>query len=108
MFDIESHCLSSRRGVATLEPNWLSWQGHSKRRLWTIKGKGKITSPLDLPLPAEGEAETKQERTYRGIREAILNGLPQAEDRLPSTRLLAQRWGIARGTLETVFETATA
>lgn len=67
-------------------------------------GKGKTTSPLDLPLPAEGIAKTKQERAYRAIREAILNGLLQAEDRLPSTRLLAQRWGIARGTLEAVFE----
>jgi GntR family transcriptional regulator/MocR family aminotransferase len=66
--------------------------------------KGKATLALDLPLPAEGSAKTKQERAYQAIREAILNGLLQAEDRLPSTRVLAQRWGIARGTLESVFE----
>ncbi|MGA6097359.1 PLP-dependent aminotransferase family protein [Stutzerimonas marianensis] len=66
--------------------------------------KGKATLALELPLPEEGTANTKQERAYQAIREAILNGLLQAEDRLPSTRALAQRWGVARGTLESVFE----
>ena len=67
-------------------------------------GKGKAVLALDLPLPAEGSSKTKQARAYQAIREAILNGLLQAEERLPSTRMLAQRWGIARGTLESVFE----
>jgi GntR family transcriptional regulator/MocR family aminotransferase len=49
-------------------------------------------------------AATKQERAYLAIRDAVLNGLVQAGDRLPSTRTLGQRWGIARGTLESVFE----
>lgn len=67
-------------------------------------GKGKITFALELPLPAQDLAATKQQRAYLAIREAILNGLLHAHDRLPSTRELARRWGIARGTLENVFE----
>jgi GntR family transcriptional regulator/MocR family aminotransferase len=66
--------------------------------------KGKTPAAMDLPLPPEGNATTKQERAYLAIREAILNGLLHAGDRLPSTRELALRWRIARGTLETVFE----
>ncbi|GAB7529977.1 PLP-dependent aminotransferase family protein [Pseudomonas sp. 3A(2025)] len=67
-------------------------------------GKGKVTLAMDLPLPAHGSGATKQERAYLAIRDAILKGLLQADDRLPSTRGLAQRWAIARGTLENVFE----
>lgn len=66
--------------------------------------KGKVSLAMELPLPALGIAATKQERAYLAIREAILNGLLHAQDRLPSTRVLALRWGIARGTLENVFE----
>ncbi|VVP27076.1 PLP-dependent aminotransferase family protein [Pseudomonas fluorescens] len=66
--------------------------------------KGRVTLVMELPLPAQGAAATKQERAYLAIRDAILNGLVQAGDRLPSTRTLGQRWGIARGTLENVFE----
>ena len=67
-------------------------------------GKGKITLTMELPLPTLGAAVTKHDRAYQAIRDAILNGLVHAADRLPSTRVLAQRWGIARGTLESVFE----
>lgn len=66
--------------------------------------KGKVTLGMELPLPVQGDAVTKQERAYLAIRDAILNGLLQSAERLPSTRVLAQRWGIARGTLESVFE----
>lgn len=66
--------------------------------------KGKVALAMELPLPVQGAATTKQERAYLAIRDAILNGLVNAADRLPSTRVLAQRWGIARGTLESVFE----
>jgi GntR family transcriptional regulator/MocR family aminotransferase len=66
--------------------------------------KGKVTLAMELPLPADGEAVTKQERAYVAIRDGILSGLLQAADRLPSTRELSRRWGIARGTLENVFE----
>ena len=66
--------------------------------------KGKFTSGIDLPLPADTGVATKQERAYHALRDAILNGLLPAAERLPSTRVLAERWGIARGTVETVFE----
>lgn len=66
--------------------------------------KGKFSSTVDLPLPVGAPGTTKQERAYQAIRDAILNGLLQSADRLPSTRTLAQRWGIARGTVESVFE----
>lgn len=67
-------------------------------------GKGKLTLSIELPLPELGSAATKQERAYKAIRDAILNRLVHASDRLPSTRTLGLRWGIARGTLENVFE----
>ncbi|MGY2284508.1 MocR-like pyridoxine biosynthesis transcription factor PdxR [Pseudomonas gingeri] len=66
--------------------------------------KGKVTLAMELPIPAPGAAATKQERAYLAIRAAILKGLVHADDRLPSTRDLAHRWGMARGTLESVFE----
>jgi GntR family transcriptional regulator/MocR family aminotransferase len=66
--------------------------------------KGRVTLVMELPLPAQGTAATKQENAYLAIRDAVLNGLVQAGDRLPSTRTLGLRWGIARGTLESVFE----
>lgn len=59
---------------------------------------------MELPLPVNAGGATKQERAYLALRDAILNGLVHAGDRLPSTRVLAQRWGTARGTLESVFE----
>ncbi|WP_192983803.1 PLP-dependent aminotransferase family protein [Pseudomonas sp. EggHat1] len=67
-------------------------------------GKGKKSSGLDLPMPLEALGLTKQERAYRSIRDAILNGLLQSGDRLPSSRVLAERWKIARGTVESVFD----
>ncbi|MGE8362939.1 PLP-dependent aminotransferase family protein [Pseudomonas sp.] len=67
-------------------------------------GKGKFSSGVDLPLPVSAPGVTKQEQAYQAIRDAILNGLLQAADRLPSSRVLAQRWGVSRGTVESVFE----
>lgn len=67
-------------------------------------GKGKLPSGVDLPLPMSSPGVTKQDRAYQAIRDAILKGLLQANDRLPSTRVLSKRWGVARGTLESVFE----
>lgn len=66
--------------------------------------RGKTSTSIDLSLPAPGIAATKQERAYLTIRDGILNGLLQSAERLPSTRSLSLRWGMARGTLENVFE----
>ena len=66
--------------------------------------KGKNTAGLDLPLPTSPVGVTKSELAYQAMRDGIVNGLLQAGDRLPSTRVLSQRWGVGRGTLEYVFE----
>ena len=66
--------------------------------------KGKNTAGLDLPLPTSPVGVTKSELAYQAMRDGIVNGLLQAGDRLPSTRVLSQRWGVGRVTLESVFE----
>lgn len=66
--------------------------------------KGKVTVALELALPAPGGGATKQARAYLALRDAILERRVRAGDPLPSTRALAARWQIARGTLESVFE----
>ncbi|MET3131752.1 GntR family transcriptional regulator/MocR family aminotransferase [Oxalobacteraceae bacterium GrIS 1.11] len=68
--------------------------------------RGKVPVPLDLPQPValrEG-ASGKQEAAYDALRDAILSQLLPAGSRLPSSRTLAARWGIARGTVETVYD----
>ncbi|RXU67571.1 GntR family transcriptional regulator [Pseudomonas protegens] len=65
--------------------------------------RGKHPVPLDLPLPMEG-AQGKQDSAYAALRQAILEKRLPAGCRLPSTRTLAQRWGLSRGTLEVVFD----
>lgn len=67
--------------------------------------RGKHPVPLDLPLPQPcDEAPGKQDSAYSALRQAILEKRLPAGCRLPSTRTLAQRWGLSRGTLEVVFD----
>jgi len=71
--------------------------------------RGKAEFALDLPCPAglqQGEAtgDSKQEIVYATLRDAILARLMPAGGRLPSTRTLAQRWGVSRGTVEIVYD----
>lgn len=70
--------------------------------------RGKVSVPLDLPQPDSlwdgSRAAGKQESAYEALRSAILSKLLPAGSRLPSTRTLAQRWSLSRGTLETVFD----
>lgn len=67
--------------------------------------RGKHPVPLDLPLPQRmDEALGKQDSAYGALRQAILEKRLPAGCRLPSTRTLAQRWGLSRGTLEVVFD----
>ncbi|MEX5612920.1 winged helix-turn-helix domain-containing protein, partial [Pseudomonas protegens] len=67
--------------------------------------RGKHPVPLDLPLPQHcDEALGKQDSAYSALRQAILEKRLPAGCRLPSTRTLAQRWGLSRGTLEVVFD----
>ena len=45
-----------------------------------------------------------RDSAYSALRQAILEKRLPAGCRLPSTRTLAQRWGLSRGTLEVVFD----
>ncbi|AJW95291.1 aminotransferase class I and II family protein [Burkholderia gladioli] len=73
--------------------------------------RGKAAIPLDLPRPpglsSRGGA-SKQDRIADALREAILQGRLAAGGALPSTRTLAERWRVARGTVEVAFERLVA
>lgn len=71
--------------------------------------RGKTPVPLDLPLPVSVEANdhdamTKHETAYRALRDAILERLLPEGARLPSSRMLAERWQLSRGAVESVFD----
>ncbi|WP_395607995.1 PLP-dependent aminotransferase family protein [Pseudomonas sp. B22129] len=65
--------------------------------------RGKAATALDLPRPDTLDAG-KQQGAYEALRGAILNRQLPAGSRLPSTRGLAERWLVSRGTLEAAFE----
>ncbi|MBN4667333.1 PLP-dependent aminotransferase family protein [Pandoraea nosoerga] len=66
-----------------------------------------ISQSLELPLADRHEKETRQAWVYRCVRERILAGELRRGDRLPSTRTLAERWGVSRGIVELAFEQLT-
>lgn len=65
--------------------------------------RGKAASALDLPRPSSLDAG-KQQGAYEALRTAILHRQLPAGSRLPSTRSLAERWLVSRGTLEAAFD----
>ncbi|WP_448650816.1 MocR-like pyridoxine biosynthesis transcription factor PdxR [Pseudomonas fluorescens] len=65
--------------------------------------RGKTASTLDLPRPDSLHAG-KQLGAYDALRAAILTRQLPAGSRLPSTRSLAERWLVSRGTLEAAYE----
>ena len=65
--------------------------------------RGKAPSALDLPRPDSLNAG-KQQGAYEALRAAILDRQLPAGSRLPSTRSLAERWLVSRGTLEAAFD----
>ncbi|AJY31184.1 aminotransferase class I and II family protein [Burkholderia thailandensis 34] len=69
--------------------------------------RGKTAIPLDLPRPPglSGRcAQSKQDCIGDALRDAILRKLLPGGSLLPSTRTLAARWGVARGTVEAAFD----
>lgn len=69
--------------------------------------RGKTAIPLDLPRPPgllSGSPQSKQECIADAIRDAILKRLLPGESPLPSSRTLAARWGVARGTAEAAYD----
>lgn len=69
--------------------------------------RGKTPLALDLPRPTswlDHPGVSKQDGAYEALRAAILNKTLPAGSRLPSSRALAARWELSRGTIETVFD----
>ena len=69
--------------------------------------RGKSPHTLDLPRPTswlDKAGVSKQDGAYEALRSAILTKLLPAGSRLPSSRTLAERWELSRGTIETVFD----
>src|SRR5471032_2111474 len=70
--------------------------------------RGKSAAALDLPCPpALLDPEhplNKQDVVYETLRLAILHTWLPAASALPSSRTLAERWGIARGTVEAALD----
>ncbi|MPV59124.1 GntR family transcriptional regulator [Burkholderia sp. HI2761] len=69
--------------------------------------RGKAAIPLDLPCPAglsSGSPQSKQECIADTIRDAILQRLLPGDSPLPSSRTLAARWDVARGTVEAAYD----
>ncbi|MDN7675290.1 PLP-dependent aminotransferase family protein [Burkholderia oklahomensis] len=69
--------------------------------------RGKAAIPLDLPCPpglSPGSPHSKQECIADAIRDAILKRLLPGDSPLPSSRTLAARWGVARGTVEAAYD----
>jgi len=62
------------------------------------------TPDIALQDRAEGSAQTRQEQVYHSLRCAMTDGLLALGAQLPSSRELAQRWGMSRGTVEQVYE----
>ncbi|AOY96025.1 GntR family transcriptional regulator [Cupriavidus sp. USMAA2-4] len=61
-------------------------------------------SSVDLATDGPHPGEVKQAWVYRQIRDGILGGALPAGARLPSTRSLAERWQLARMTVEAAYD----
>ncbi|WP_431822716.1 PLP-dependent aminotransferase family protein [Burkholderia sp. F1] len=69
--------------------------------------RGKAAIPLDLPCPpglSTQSPQSKQECIADALRDAILKRLLPGDSPLPSSRTLAARWGVARGTVEAAYD----
>jgi DNA-binding transcriptional MocR family regulator len=62
------------------------------------------TATLELMLPLRGPAASAHHWLCTALRAEILNGRLRAGARLPSTRDLAQQYGLSRGTIVTAFD----
>jgi GntR family transcriptional regulator / MocR family aminotransferase len=69
--------------------------------------RGKKASSLDLPLPTTLQVAangSKRDCIIHAIRDAITKKLLTADSSLPSSRTLADRWKVSRGTVEAAFD----
>jgi GntR family transcriptional regulator / MocR family aminotransferase len=65
---------------------------------------GKSETFQDLPLAQPREGEELGRWLYTQLRSAILDGRLKPGTRMPSTRNLAQQYGLARGTVAAAFD----
>jgi len=63
----------------------------------------------DIPLldTASPTSATRQDQVYRSLRQAITAGRLERGDQVPSSRELATRWSLSRGTIEQAYERLT-
>ncbi|APA85068.1 PLP-dependent aminotransferase family protein [Paraburkholderia sprentiae WSM5005] len=69
--------------------------------------RGKTALSPDLPFPPtlpQAGNRSKRDCIANTIRNAISTGLLSAQGRLPSSRTLADRWHVSRGTVEAAFD----
>ncbi|WP_084637507.1 PLP-dependent aminotransferase family protein [Paludibacterium yongneupense] len=66
----------------------------------------RIVKTPDFPLlDSPGQTPlTRQDQVYRSLRHAVAQGLLARGMQVPSTRELAARWGLSRGTVEQAYE----
>jgi len=66
----------------------------------------RLVKTQDIPLleHATPSQETRQDQVYRSLRQAITAGHLRRGDQVASTRELATRWALSRGTVEQAYE----
>ncbi|MBV8048493.1 MAG: PLP-dependent aminotransferase family protein [Paludibacterium sp.] len=62
---------------------------------------------LDIPLLEAPANLTRQDQVYRSLRQAVIDGRLRLGEQVPSTRELAARWSLSRGTVEQAYERLT-
>ena len=76
----------------------------SKRQAALRQAAPRRGAPLDLPLRLDRAAGNQALQVYGGLRGAILDGRLAAGLRLPSTRVLAQQFGVKRNAVVIAYE----
>lgn len=72
--------------------------------MYHLGAMAKTPAAFDLSLPARQAKMKPFHWLYEELRSAVVNGRLKRGNRLPSTRDIASRYGVARGTVVAVFE----
>jgi GntR family transcriptional regulator / MocR family aminotransferase len=91
---------------SNFEPNMPTTSKRQAVRHQVVQHKAgpRQGAPLDLPLSLDRSAGNQALRVYGGLRGAILDGRLAAGLRLPSTRALAQQFGVKRNAVVIAYE----
>src|SRR5690242_5225174 len=87
----------------TLKDKWIGFQIRFRSLKWTNMRKSK---GVLLP-PVRRSGRLRRGDLYRVLRNAVIEGVYTAGDRLPSTREAAADYGVSRGLMEEVFAQLT-